>query len=93
MHVVRISKNERCLTEMSLCLVPLGTCSLQCISCIEISLDASTFSKSGWQSNGESGRKANRRNLVRVVGNVTTSFVYSETNGSAGMHHSLHNID
>jgi len=50
---------------------------------MKVNIDASTFSKSGWQSNGEFGRKANRRNLVRVVGNVTTSFVYSETNGSA----------
>jgi len=48
---------------------------------MKVNIDASTFSNSECQSNGESGRKANRRNLGRGVGNVTTSFI-SETNGS-----------
>ena len=64
---------------------------IKCISYIEKILDAYTSFNSEWQSNGESGRKANRRNLVRGVGNVTTSFIYSETNGSVGMHHFLYN--
>ena len=64
---------------------------IKSISYIEKFLDAYTSFNSEWQSNGESGRKANRRNLVRGVGNVTTSLISCETNGSVGMHNFIHN--
>ena len=54
-------------------------------------LDESTFLNAEGRSTNESGRKANRRNLVRGVGNVATSFISSERNDSLGIYHFLHN--
>ena len=52
---------------------------------MKVDIDESTFLNAEGRSTDESGRKANRRNLVRGVGNVATSFISSERNDSQAL--------